>query len=116
METTIYKLLGMVVEGKAPNKIKYDGQEWKYNPINDYEGVQYGGYLLNQVTLDHLNDKVEIIEEELKENKLPQKIDQNNFEWKYIYSKKSNKEIINNLTILRLKYNEIIDYLKSKGE
>lgn len=51
-----------------------------------------------------------------KENKLPEKIDQNNFEWEYIYSKKSNKEIINNLTILRLKYNEIIDYLKSKGE
>lgn len=58
--------------------------------------------------------KVSLVPEE--ENKIPEKIDQNNFEWKYIYSKKSNKEIINNLTILRLKYNEIIDYLKSKGE
>lgn len=54
----------------------------------------------------------------VEEKKIPEKIDQNNFEWEYVYSK-SKKEIIKNLNILRLKYNEIINYLnylKSKGE
>ena len=64
MKITIYELLGMVKDGKAPKKIKWEDQEWEYNPINDYEGIKYGGCLLNQVTLDRLNDRVEILEEE----------------------------------------------------
>lgn len=66
MKITVYELLGMVVEDKAPKKIKYNDQEWEYNPINDYEGTEYGGCLLNQITLDHLNDEVEIIEEDVE--------------------------------------------------
>ena len=116
MKTTIYKLLGMVVEGKAPNKIKYDGQEWKYNPINDYEGIQYGGCLLNQVTLDHLNDKVEILEEE---KKIPEKLEMIGCNVKLNILGK--EMIVGTDTPLAtetciVKINEIIDYLKSKGD
>jgi len=158
MTITVYELLGMVVEDKAPKKIKYNDQEWEYNPINDYEGTEYGGCLLNQITLDHLNDEVEIIEEHkplneiramhglpriennftgykmyvdgkevmsiengTQENKIPEKlkIEQNGQTYNnfYIvnqngtkcYLTKHSKMIVETL-------NQVIDYLKSKGD
>lgn len=113
----IIDLLNKIANGEeVPKKIKYDGQEWKYNPFNDYEGLKYGGCLLNQITLDRLNDKVEIIEEE---KKIPEKlnnftisvgrVDESNIE-KYIQKLFDQQyEIFN-------KINSIIDYLKSKGD
>lgn len=71
MKTTIYELLGMIKDGKAPKKIKYDEMIWKFeeDKLYFYENIWLEDYC-NLTT--SLNDEVEIIEEE---NKIPEKIE-----------------------------------------
>lgn len=109
----IIDLLNKISNGEeVPKKIKYAGIIWKYdNAIKDY--ISEDMFLIYKINSFSLNKSFEIIEQE---HKIPEKIDQNNFEWEYLYSKKSDKNIINNLNILRLKYNEIIDYLEVNNE
>ena len=108
MEYKIIDLLNKIANGEeVPNKIKWEGQEWKYNPINDYEGIKYGGCLLNQLTLDKLNEEVEILKEE---KKIPEKLDTLTY---------TNRNTISIWNEHRDKINEIIDcleHLKSKGD
>ena len=67
MKVTIYELLGMVKDGKAPKKIKYYGYIFEY----DTNHLRYESYFDKQIwTLndfvnvdDNLNDEVEILEE-----------------------------------------------------
>ena len=113
MKITIYELLEMIKDDKAPKKIKYN------NDIYEYEDCDYfdinRGYLFDRYNVSGiLNDEVEILEEE---KKIPEKF-------------KINYEIDEENTInmekatmlecdLACKINEIIDYLdylKSKGE
>jgi len=112
MKITIYELLGMVKDGKAPNKIKYD------NIIFEYDGDFYSSK--TSVILDEycnltvsLNDEVEILEEEKKiPEKLPSICACSDFN-------ENEEKLAKNINILKNKYNEIIDYLdylKSKGE
>ena len=106
MKITIYELLGMVKDGNAPKKIKYMGYIFEY----DTNHKRYESYFDEQIwTLnefvnidDNLNDEVEILEEE---KKMPEKLDISNFP-------KHN----NSLKKTAIKVNEIIDYLKSKGD
>ena len=102
MKITIYELLGMIKNGKAPKKIKYD------NIIFEYDGVYYMAehtYLDDYCDLSRvLNDKVEILEEE---KKIPEKLDISNFPRH------------NSLKKTAIKVNEVIhylQYLKSKGD
>ena len=100
----IIYLLNKIANGEeVPKKIKWEDKEWKYNPINDYEGIKYGGCLLNQVTLDRLNDEVEILEEP---KGMPEKI---NNSYYHLEQGEQNQ-------LFKNKINEIIDYLESKGE
>ena len=97
-------------------EIKMDEEIFK-NQIK--EGIL--NYLdVNSGEVEYINlnqfDYYEIKDVRIKEKKIPEKIDQNDTKWEYLYSKKDNTEVVNNLNILRLKINEIIDYLKSKGE
>ena len=112
MKITIYELLGMIKDGKAPKKIKYDNDVYGYiKKYGDYKCERTLLYLLDKIIRNDdynmgivLNDEVEIIEEE---KKIPEKLLKDEFDeltkeaklWKIFY-----------------KYNDLIDYLNSKGD
>ena len=115
MKITIYELLGMVKD--EPDRsiyVKY------FDRINKKEDVMWACkeniiYKLNQLIIE-LNDKVEILEEE---KKIPEKLEEPRFNKGRYYIKDINgddSEISGIERTFRLKINEIIDYLKSKGE
>ncbi len=73
MKITMYKLLGLVKDGKAPKKIKYHNKEFEYKEgCEDYYGY-YGNGLFEdkfENCTNFLNDEVEIIEEPKKIEKI----------------------------------------------
>lgn len=124
MKITIYELLGLVKDGKAPKKIKYRDKIWEY--VSTIMGTGYQYYstfceewktLQNEVYLEeYLNDYVEIIEEDKKIEKLNTSIINAN---RYDYDK--NKEMtISNITadILSISkaINELIDEVNKLKE
>ena len=118
MKVTIYELLGMVKDSKAPKKFIYDNQLF----ILDEEDNVYRSHLGNRFgamyQLDiKLNDKVEILEEE---KKIPKRVlnaevfdipKLNNMELSNIVL--TNKE---DIKIIKDTLNKVLDYLKNKGE
>ena len=110
MKIIMYELLGMVKDGKAPKKIKYDDMIWEYD--GDYYSSKNNIILEEYCNLTtSLNDEVEILEEE---KKIPEKL---NIELNIDDENKVNCYRATNLECdLAFKINEIIDYLKSKGE
>ena len=105
MKITMYELLGMLKDGIAPKKIKYD------NCIFKYDGIYYmteddTTYLDEYCDLSRvLNEEVEILEEK----KIPEKLTTE-------YLAKSSQRVQDDILD---KINEIIDYLdylKSKGD
>jgi hypothetical protein len=112
MKVTMYELLGMVKDDKAPKRIIYDKSKYFYNGLErDYykyttkdfkdEDIEY---LFDYKITEILNDEVEIIEEEKKiPEKLPKSVTDNGG------SSKDVRLIANTL-------NQVIDYLKSKGD
>lgn len=77
-EITIYELLGLIKDGQAPKKIKYKDNIYYYfsNKVDLYKyetmPTEFQGSLsliMNNMHLN-LNDKVEIIEEDNKIEKL----------------------------------------------
>ena len=76
---TIYELLGLIKDGKAPKKIKYKGHIYTYqyndnreaNIINYYHSDETHHHLIDGGWHDiRLNDEVEIIEEEKEIEKI----------------------------------------------
>ena len=66
-EITIYELLGLIKDDKAPKKIKYDNKKYILGNGNYYYRISYG--IGKIFTNDYniflcLNDKVEILEED----------------------------------------------------
>ena len=65
-EITIYKLMGLIKDSKAPKKIKYDDIIWEYSDVDyNYHSttcVLNYEYILNILKI--LNDKVEILSKE----------------------------------------------------
>ena len=155
MKITVYELLGLIKDGKAPNKIKYNENIYYYDKsfMNYSCDLDDGDtlYLLED-TIEYLvmqfNYEVEIIEEHKplneiramhglpriennftgykmyadgkeimsieqipQENKIPEKLGTCAYvegEIAYSWSKSE--------ALLKTKINEIIDYLKNKGE
>lgn len=82
MKITIYELLGLVKDGKAPKKIKYKDIVFNYTKRNRegliYIADEYSNYEDNDNSLlphlfwhiEKLNDEVEIIEEPKKIEKI----------------------------------------------
>lgn len=80
MKITIYELIGLVKEGKQPNKIKYKGQEYTFfkdDEITDYFfkcDDEINGWLSTHISNEYISDMftntVEIIEEDKKIEKL----------------------------------------------
>ena len=72
MKITIYELLGLVKDGKAPGKIKYYDEFWRYNDVTeDYYNDSNREYLLKKIfcgscMTSFIDDEVEIIEEDKK--------------------------------------------------
>lgn len=112
---TMYELLGLVKDGKAPKKIKYKGTIWYLeqdfsNRLPYYKNGYNMDNLLTGKEKDYfshsLNDEVEILEED---KKIPKKIEEEEIEVSMAIGE----------GICANKINEIIDYLyylKSKGE
>lgn len=98
----IIDLLNKIANGKEiPKRIKFRGNILDYESEVDYINDD-GLYLFNSmccITEEDLNEEVEIIEEE---KKIPEKLDLGN-------------ATVNEQQI-EFKINEIIDYLKSKGD
>lgn len=108
-EITIYELLGLIKDGKAPKKIKFYDRIFEYEyQLKDY---YYESYSLFEdgieIISDSLNDKVEIIEEDNKIEKLDEYIDCDSLDYNTCNMMFEN--IVN-------KINELIDELNALKE
>ena len=125
---TMYELLGLVKDGKAPKRIKQtfdDGYKEEYILDNEgwYETLD-GTTKMNIFKVDRLNSIVEIPDDEDEEKKIPEKLetykDGNNdiflddLCYKYMPIHKDSLSF--NEQVIVDKLNEVLDYLKSKGE
>lgn len=90
MKITMYELLGLIKDNKAPKKIKFKNEMYEYNNsiennFIDYIGIEkennvrcyLSSYIGNNYLSDMLIDEVEIIEEPKKIEKLPKNITDN---------------------------------------
>lgn len=142
---TVIQLLNKIANGEeVPTIIKYDGRKHWYNEIEKdyYEDFGYDyEYLFKNLQTCWLNDEVEILEEEPRDievcgswftkseydklahneepKRIPEKIEEPRFNKGRYYIKDINgddSEISGIERTFRLKINEIIDYLESKGD
>lgn len=120
MKVTIYELLGMVKDGKAPKKIKFNNIYCYYRECKN-EYVDFTNKSIIQwdyVVMNSLNDEVEIIEEP-KEHKIPKKIQSNG---ESLYSEYIGQWLVNTEKyteydeLLMNKINEILDYLEVNND
>lgn len=109
---TIYELLGLVKDGKAPEEIRYKnfvyGWVRKYKTYIRYDITGKALY----ITINNLNDYVEIIEEPKKIKKIKQL---NNVAGCKELIELEDKQQINN-HILKDKINELIDEINNLKE
>ena len=141
MKITIYELLGLVKDGKAPKKVRFDNVIWNkvygennilyedekfvfsdkthqyYVGDNSNDINTYYNHSLKERLYDfiYLNDEVEILEEE---KKIPEKI---RHDACWIYDDETNQleKITLKDDLILNKLDDIIDYLdylKSKGD
>ena len=106
----VIDLLNKIANGEeVPKKIQVYSDIFVFDDSNSvYEHEETRTNLLSIYNGNILNYEVRI-----KENKIIQKIDQNDREWHYLYNtKKTTEEVADNLEHLRQKVNEIIDYLE----
>ena len=109
MKITMYDLLGLVKDNKTPKKIKYDDRIYTFNDKKDnYYENETCSINWDYVSFHCLNEEVEILEEEIleQEKKIPEKLTIERLA-------NSNQSIQDDIieTI-----NQLIDYLKSKGD
>lgn len=115
MKVTIYKLIGLIKDGKAPKRIRYNNEIWKYNDeLKTYDNDDYDKDLLEKLfyelyILDFINDEVEIIEEPKKIEKIEKPTQD-----EYLYS--NGKELYENDMKVYDKINELIDEINNLKE
>lgn len=113
MKIDIYALLGLVKDGKAPKKIKFGNVELEYSEENEDYYSYYGGGLFEHKfgnCKNFLNDKVSIIEEPKKIEKIARCDDIKMTHYGELYKPTENEEI------LRIKINELIDEINNLKE
>lgn len=109
MKITMYELSGMIKNGKAPRKIKYDDEIWNYKEGTNRYISENEDYCFGSIYFDDLNEEVEIIEEP-QEHKIPKKFKVN---WEIDDDNTIDLEVAGNIECkLADKINEIIDYLE----
>ena len=118
MKITIYELLRLIKDGKAPKKIKYknniyeyDGETQNYcSPIN-----MIWDFLIGEDIVALLNDEVEIIEEDKKIEKIEIYEDEDGH---YFLNNRYNKIYIrcDETDFMVDKFNELIDEINNLKE
>lgn len=119
MKIIIYELLGLVKDGKAPKKIKYEYLIYELTPErNDYYCKNEMRWFTNEInSLGVLNDEVEIIEEDTKLKKINLNYSVPNAIYDMKALRETLEEIIENQRIHEDRINELIDEVnKLKGE
>lgn len=124
MIISIYELLKLIKENKAPKEIEYDGYllSWD-NADKDYYCEEYGN-LLEYLFGEYQTTRVlDITVKILEEKKIPEKLEiykENNEifleDLCYKYMPIHKDSLSSNEQVIVDKLNEIIDYLVSKGE
>ena len=112
MTITVYELLGLIKNGKAPKKIEYKGDTYIYSgddySINDNREdwliTKYDYFLTNFLT-----EEVEILEED---KPIIEKIEIN----KYNFHNTNHSKLLKNQQMLETKLNEIIDHINRKED
>ena len=113
MKVTMYELLGLVKDGKAPKKIKYNNIGLEYDEDTQDYYRYYGKYLFEfkfADCVDFLEDEVEIIEEDKKIEKIARRDAIKMIHFGELYKPTENEEI------LRIKINELIDEINKLKE
>lgn len=117
MKISIYELLGLIKDDKAPKKIRFKNEEWfwgydTYTTIGCLGNTPDAQYsMFSRYRIDYcLNDKVEIIEEEKEIKKLG--IDEND----YLHSELGNWKMRKMDKAFAIKINELIDEIKKLKE
>ena len=121
MKITMYELLGLVKDGKAPKKIKFRNEIYKYeikDGLIDYVGIEkedneafyLSSYIGNNYISDIFTDEVEIIEEPKKIEKIARCDDVKMTHYGELHKPTENEEI------LRIKINELIDEINNLKE
>lgn len=111
MKITMYELLGLVKDGKAPKKIVYNDIELEYDKDTRDYCSYYDKYLFEfkfADCVDFLEDEVEIIEEPKKIEKLNDKLG--------LFGDGNTQKIINELNYTRTIINELIDEISKLKE
>ena len=118
MKITMYELLGMIKDGKAPKIIKYKDTLYEYDSGNKfYFNDGWSLYREFPENGNCLNDEVEILEEEKKipeKIKIEQDTPSSNYYIRNEYGTKCNLTKHSKMILETL--NQVIDYLKSKGD
>ena len=113
MKITMYELLGLIKDGKAPKKIKFGNIELEYSEENEDYYSYYGGGLFEHKfsnCKNFLNDKVSIIEETKKIEKIARCDSIKMTHYGELYKPTENEEI------LRIKINKLIDEINNIKE
>ena len=117
----IIDLLNKIANGNIPKRIIYDQFVYVWNSkIENYQREVDEMTTLNwdYITINCLNEPVEILDNLEEEKKIPEKIKSNGkkFYCDNIDSWIDKEETSAYCEYLMNKYNDLIDYLKSKGE
>lgn len=117
MKITIYELLGLVKDGKAPKKIKYEYSIYELTTErNDYYCKNEMRWFTNEInSLGALNNYVEIIEEPKKIEKIEIREDEDGH---YFLNNRYNKIYIrcDETDFMIDKFNELIDEISNLKE
>ncbi len=118
MKITIYELLGLVKDGKAPKKIIYDDIALIYDEGCEDYYLYYGKGLFEYKfgnCKNFLNDEVEIIEEPKKIEKIEMYEDEDG---RYFLNNRDKKIYIrcDEIDFMVDKFNELIDEIKKLKE
>lgn len=135
---TIYELLGLVKEDKAPKKIKYNDKIYTYRKGRDFNFMYNSStylpldknnslfkfssfkkkdndvYWYSNAAIDFLNAEVEVLEVPKEDKKLPEKLESINIFGVTVSALRNELQSTN--TRFENKINELIDYFKSKGD
>lgn len=115
---SVYELLGLIKDFKAPNRIKYDYEIWEYDlQENDYIKEKgncslFRDYFPNNLNfLDCLKDKIEILEEY---KPIIEKLYIGKNDITYDDGAIDADELVDNFIDVKDKLNEVIDYINRK--
>lgn len=121
---SVYELLGLIKDGKAPKKIKWNGEVYYYAFKNttqedyDYQD-KYGNYLLlEKLKYEYLtsifnNEEVEILEED---RPIIEKLYIGKNDITYDDGAIDADELVDNFIDVKDKLNEVIDYINRKED